>query len=78
MVVAKYKVAGRYLRDLRIEAGFKSRNGFVKSCDSEGSEVSYDHIAGLENGRVEPKARDLMLYHRVAGCDAIALLNIPV
>ncbi len=75
MASAKYTEAGKYLRDLRVNAGISSRDRFVKLC---GEAASYDHITSVENGRIEPKAKDLQVYYRVTGCDAIALLKIPV
>ena len=75
MATEKYKAAGQFLQDLRKQAGYPSRDQFVKLC---GDEASYDRISKLEVGRVEPKAKDLQIYLRVTGCDAIALLAIPV
>lgn len=72
---AKYKAAGQYLKGIRVAAGHNSRDSFVKLC---GDRASYDRISSLENGCVEPKARDLQIYQQVLGCEASVLLAIPV
>ena len=75
MVKAKHREAGRYLKQLRIAAGYPSRDSFVRLC---GDRASFDRIASLETGSVDPKARDLKLYFEITGCDPLALLQIPV